>query len=557
MADESTDAARSWWRAHAVWLLLLAGFVGFLLVHPPISRMESHAGRLVLAAVAIGLLIAAWRLRRAGADLEWPWRTGAAGRHLLATRLLFAGWIGAAGYGVFNYYQFDRQVVGTVGDYADATYYYLNSKYFDELGYTELYRAMLIADDEGPRRFARIPRYRDLVGYEKELPRATAIAASAEVKARFSAARWDAFKGDLEFITSHQPTGGWRYFFIDHGYNPPPPWTLVGGSLSRATPVEHLKRITAVDMALVAALFVAIGLVLGWPTLLAALLFFTVTFSGRWPILGQSILRFDWLVALVSAVLALKKQRHGVAGGLLTYAALTRVFPAIFAFPYVVVMLRDVVRARARARAVPREHKRFIAGAAIVAVLLGGGALVQQGPESYRDAAVNLKMHGSPESFSSHRVGLGDVLLYRGEWTRADMNERGGIEGKRDALWELDPFLKACGVLALLFVGWLVWRSREPIHRLLWLGIYPLFVLTNPQVNYYNLRLLLVLWHMERWHERRHQLGLAWLFAIEIATQAIMVLGATRYTVTATTSIGLALYLAVLAVSLVREERRA
>lgn len=551
MADQPTHAPNSWLRTHALWLVLLAGFVGFLLVHPPITRMQSHAGRMVLATIAIGLLIAGWRLRRAGADLTWPWRAGATGPRQLATRLLFAGWISAAGYGVFNYYQFDRRVVATVGDYADATYYYLNSKYFDELGYTELYRAMLVADDEGPRRFADVPRYRDLIEYEQELPRATAIAASAEIKARFSPARWNAFKRDLEAITSHQAAGGWRYFFIDHGYNPPPSWTLVGGTLARATPVEDLKRITAVDMALVVALFLAIGLVMGWPTLLCTLLFFSVTFSGRWPILGQSILRFDWLVAVVGAVLALKKERHGLAGGLLTYAALTRVFPAIFALPYVVVMIRDAIRARG----LPGEHKRFVAGAAVVLVLLGGGALVQQGPEAYRDAAANLKMHGSPESFSSHRVGLGDALMYRGEWTRADMNERGGIEGKRDLLWQIDPYLKVCGALALLFVGWYAWRSREPVHRLLWLGIYPLFCLTNPQVNYYNLRMLLVLWHMERWHERRHQLGLGMLFAIEVATQAMMVLGATRYAVTATASIGLVVYLVIVAVELVREGR--
>jgi predicted hotdog family 3-hydroxylacyl-ACP dehydratase len=60
---------------------------------------------------------------------------------------------------------------------------------------------------------------------------------------------------------------------------------------------------------------------------------------------------------------------------------------------------------------------------------------------------------------------------------------------------------------------------------------------------------------MERWEQPRHQLGLALLFAIELATQAIMVWGATRYAVTATTSIGLGVYLAAMAAVLVRETR--
>ena len=98
-----------------------------------------------------------------------------------------------------------------------------------------------------------------------------------------------------------------------------------------------------------------------------------------------------------------------------------------------------------------------------------------------------------------------------------------------------------------------VWRSREPVHRLIWLGIYPLFVLTNPQINYYNLRLLLVLLHLERWTEYRHKLGLYMLFGIEVVTQAAQVAGAARYGVTAMTSLGLCAYLLTMAGFMIRD----
>ena len=58
-------------------------------------------------------------------------------------------------------------------------------------------------------------------------------------------------------------------------------------------------------------------------------------------------------------------------------------------------------------------------GAAAMSVFLIGTALVQFGPEAFQTSARNLLMHN--KSYSSHRVGLGDVMLFRGEKTRAEM----------------------------------------------------------------------------------------------------------------------------------------
>jgi hypothetical protein len=284
---------------------------------------------------------------------------------------------------------------------------------------------------------------------------------------------------------------------------------------------------------------------------LVALVFFLCTFSGRWPVLGSALLRFDWLVALVGAVVCLRRDRHGLAGGLLMYATLNRVFPGIFALPYVVRLVRDTWRRRGLAA----EHKRFIAGAVVVLVGIGGGAVAVYGVDAYRDAAINLKLHGSPESYSSHRVGLGDALLYRGERTRRELNDNGGIQGKREQLWDLHPYLRAVGFLAIAFVVVVSWRSRAPVYRLLWLGVFPLFCLTNPQINYYNLRLLLILFHAERWDRYPHKLGLYILFATEVATQGAIFLWADRYAVTAFTSIGMSIYLTVMAAYLIAELR--
>jgi hypothetical protein len=534
-----------------LWLAIVTIAVTLLVAQGGISRLGSHGWRAVLAAIAIVLLHAGWRLREANVDVSWPWKRAGQGDGPSITKLVFTLWLVTCLFGVFNYYQFRNRNILDIHEYSDLTYYYLNSKYFDELGYTELYRAMLVADDQSVARFQEIERYRDLTDYERLLPRETAIQASGEVISRFSPERWLAFRADLEFISRTRPAGGWPYFFIDHGYNPPPPWTLVGAVLTNSTPIEEVKWIAMADFVLVAVLFVAIALAFGPEVLLVALAFFLCTFSGRWPVLGSALLRFDWLVALVGAVVCLRRDRHGLAGGLLMYATLNRVFPGIFALPYVVRLVRDTWRRRGLAA----EHKRFIAGAVVVLVGIGGGAVAVYGVDAYRDAAINLKLHGSPESYSSHRVGLGDALLYRGERTRRELNDNGGIQGKREQLWDLHPYLRAVGFLAIAFVVVVSWRSRAPVYRLLWLGVFPLFCLTNPQINYYNLRLLLILFHAERWDRYPHKLGLYILFATEVATQGAIFLWADRYAVTAFTSIGMSIYLTVMAAYLIAELR--
>lgn len=536
--DSPLQRVLRWLWEHAGYLVVLGIFIYLCLQHAPISRMDSHFGRMILATLSIIGLHFAWELLRSGQKLRWPWRVSD-DSIAIRTKLLFLGLLLSTTYAIFNYYQFDKRVFAEVDDYADSTYYYLNSKYFSELGYTHLYEAMLVADDEGPKRFRRIKRYRDLVEYKKLYRRQVALDRADIIKARFSSEQWKAFKHDLNYITSNQIKGGWGYFFIDHGYNPPPTWTLIGGTLSKLCPVEHLKWITMVDFVLIVIMMLAIGRVFGIFPLLVALLFYCVTFSGRWPVLGQSILRFDWVAALVLSVCALKSERRALAGGLLAYAACSRVFPAIFFFPYVVIFLRDLWQTRS----IEAKHRRFIIGAGATTALLVSVSMATYGPGAFGEAATNLKLHGGPESYSSHRVGLGDALLYRGETTREEMGKHGGIHGKREQLWALDPWLKLAGLLTLIWLAVCVWHSRSSPHRLIWLSIFPLFCMTNPQINYYNLRLLPLLYHLENHNRYRDRLGLFLLFGIEVTAQHVMILGVERYAVTSITSIGLSVYL--------------
>jgi hypothetical protein len=322
--------------------------------------------------------------------------------------------------------------------------------------------------------------------------------------------------------------------------------------------VEQVDAILTVDVVLVVLMFIAVGWAFGTPTALLAMLFFLSTLSGRWPILGQSILRFDWQAALVIAICALKKNRHGVAGALLTYAALIRIFPGAFGIPYVIWWACDAWRARRAHKPLLRaEHKRFLVGAAATMVLVVGGAYATLGHQSFVDSIEKMKHHAGSDSFSSQRVGLGSALVYRFETSNREINAAGGLDRKGDEVGELGVYLKGLGLLSLVLMAYYIWRTRKPPWQLIWLGIYPIFIFTNPTFAYFNFRVVLVPLHLEHLPKNTdHVAAIVLLFLVEMLGHYLMTIELARYSVMGATSIALCVYLAWMIVLLGRELRQ-
>ncbi|GEM_PF-1207294 len=518
-----------------------------------IDRNGSHANRMLLALLAIVLFVAYAFARRGSTKttLFKLWGKNAttvfSGRWwLMIVISLTCVW------GAFNYYQYDRQLFRGFDSNQDAAYYYLNSKYFDELGYYELYPAMLLADQQTDNKLETVTSYRDLHDY-KMVRRSRISQVEEQVVGAFEPGRWSNFKHDVDHIVSSWGKREKRYFFSDHGFNPPPTWTVVGGTMSDVTAVEDLKRITMVDFYLVAAMFVLIGVTFGFDTLLFCLLLFLCTYSGRWPVLGQSLLRFDWVVALVCSVCMLKRGNWATAGAFMAYSSLNRIFPAIFFFPVGVLLIRDLVRNRELCRLgslLKSTYARFIVGAALMSALLIGGATAKYGVDSFVQSKENLIMHNSADSYSRYRTGWGDALIYRGERTRVEFIRAGAIAAKQELLNDLKPLTNACGLLTLLFIGVVAWRKKYPAHELIHLCIIPFFCLTTPQINYFNLRLLLIIWHMHDPRRARNIFGIIALLGIEAVVQHSHVFPNDRYATTSLNSIGLSFYFIVMLLAL-------
>ena len=454
--------------------------------------------------------------------------------------------IAACVLGVFNYYK--RADIREVNDFYDVAYYYTNSKYFNELGYDYLYPAYLMADEETVNALRNVREVRNLAT-DRRMDRDLYVTFELKqlIRARFTNERWESFKADYLYLSPKMSGNIWRDLFTDHGYNPPATWTVVGGTLANLVPIQYMKYLTMIDFGLVSLMFLAIYRAFGLETCLIALLWFTVSFSGRAPVLGQALLRFDWVSCLVMGVCMLALGRPMLAGALMGYAGLVRVFPLVFFWPY----LADAACTLSRERKLNRGQLRFLLGAVLVGVILLTGILARHGAGAIPASIESLKLHAA--SYTSHRVGLGAAVFFQFERTDRQIVDNGGIAGKKQAVAEAKPIFYFIFVAYLGLIAFHTWRVRPPLHRSVHWSMIPLFVATNAQVGYYTMRLLLVIWHASDIRKYRHKFGLTLLFLIEALAHYTYLRDWPRYTVNASTSVLFAGYFLFLSGILVYE----
>ena len=124
-------------------------------------------------------------------------------------------------------------------------HYYMGSKYFPELGYHNLYAAHMAADNEwiatrpdkmdGKLDYSMVTRSRSMKTYQ--LMARDDLAATFD-QSVFTDERWDEFGKDLRLMRPLYPKKKWRKVVQDLGYNPAPPWTLVGRTVTEVVTIE-------------------------------------------------------------------------------------------------------------------------------------------------------------------------------------------------------------------------------------------------------------------------------------------------------------------------------
>lgn len=176
----------------------------------------------------------------------------------------------------------------------DQYHYYMGAKYFPELGYDGLYRCAVIAQDElGQYRYTnedtgrpamldmakevRHPdkKIRNLGGDNLLKPVGDILEHPETCRDLFTPERWAAYKSDVAFFRTSSNKKYWEDMQNDHGFNPPPVWTVAGKLLADLHPATtgYLQFLASLDVVYLLGMFLALGWAFGWRVFAVAAVF--------------------------------------------------------------------------------------------------------------------------------------------------------------------------------------------------------------------------------------------------------------------------------------------
>lgn len=493
-------------------------------IDAPLSRgvTEDVKVWLALATALLALLFHVWhRFVKPRADKVSAWSH----RGLLGTLTLLC----VASF--CNYSRYETSYVWKERiDAYDLVHYYLNAKYFDELGYFELYPAVLLAHiEEGldPSRpmpmqiqFQNADDYyfvstQEFMGDSEE---------HARIRGLFGddPTRWMQFRHDFIYIQRDVigfTRDTWVQMLNDHGFNGAPSWLLLAHPLASAVPVEQIKLLGYIDAVWLIA---AVGLVwwaFGFTGAGFTFIFLLTTYSTRWPTITWAFGRYDYVSALIIAVCLLKKSRHWWAGGFAAIAASLRVFPAVWLWAPGFKGVYELVRYR-------RVNRRLLglaAAFALVHLALWGGVVAKWGTEPIETHFHNMFAHTTEDNLSSMREGFALATAYTPtEAAQGVSYVLGGDQpdhpsrmnqDRRERVKDHKPVRNVVAILLVLALGWAM--RRKPDHEGFALGFIPFFLLATASYYYYVVRATLIPTHADDLGKGRHAFGLIWLFLIE------------------------------------------
>ena len=466
-----------------------------------------------------------------------------------------------------NYSRWGPKVWVEKIDAYDLVHYYLNSKYFDEIGYYDLYPAAVLVDHSNGG-----PHFNEGIQYMAQDERGHgfksighALNQGRRVKERFTPERWDAFEHDVLWL--QRKSGAftdklWRQMLQDHGFNGTPAWTVVARPLANVVPVESIKVLCFIDVGLLIGATLLIGWAYGRSTAMWLWLFLVTTYSTRWPTFSWSYLRYDYIAALIAGMAFLKKGRPFTAGLLTGWAAAMRLFPLMWLYGPGMKGLFGLLSKR-----VDKKLVALALGTLVGVVALEGAAMVSMGPKQVSVHFENMLDHNTAEQLSSRRIGMAMAIPYDGPFGPKHVSKR-VKRSKNRAQKELGPrFIEparkkkvadqktlryALAGAVMLLLGWGLRKSED--DEAYALGFVPLFLLTTASYYYYVARATLIILHASNLKKTRNQVGLILLLLIEMfSNYAATIHGDYRVYLIGNLAWGLCIYTGVMALWFVAE----
>jgi hypothetical protein len=382
--------------------------------------------------------------------------------------------------------------LGTRGEIRvwNVFHYYLGAKYFKELGYDDLYPAALAADREGANTWRVVKRVRDLESYQVELRSDRADHYRPEEA--FSKERWQSFKQDVAALSSYREPKEWRNVFRDRGYNGTPVWTAMGRLIGSVVPITHRLSpvvLASLDLILLGTTFLLMARCLGWyRTAILSLLFVASPVnSGR---LIGGFLQYDWLCAGIASVCCYRIRREKIAGVLIAWAVMTRVFPILFVVATGLPALAAVLRQRRIPYRAHRRALRYLLSFVVTSCLLFGLSLANgRGLSGWLEFGRAITTHSDSHVTGDRRIGLEHLMAHGLGWGSSEWDLDADSERRSDHLEQQRFLFRASATLLLGLFLVVAWRSRSWQSQTL--AMVPAFALLVMS-RYYSSFLILI-----------------------------------------------------------------
>lgn len=313
-------------------------------------------------------------------------------------------------------------------------HFYMGAKYQRELGWFNLYKAAIFADQETIGVLRGMSSTRELTTFEP-VSVDVALQDAAKVRSRFSDAQWLSFKSDWVAMAKTWSIN-WHQVMSDHGNSNSPAWALLASPLAHWVPISAQGQALLgwLDMVLMLGLWLCIWQTFGHKAASVGLFIWAAP-PIVFDYLAGSFLRWDWLFAVGLAACFLHRRRYGWAGGFFGFAVATKLFPIFFG---VALGIRALIQAWPQKR-LAREYWRFGIAAAVTAgaaVVISAGLF---GVDAWKEYAQRIKV-AQVEKFYAIQYSFRSVYL---QWA-ATPAERWGEAIFPSDLAQRSPAVELC-----------------------------------------------------------------------------------------------------------------
>ncbi|MEZ4298863.1 MAG: hypothetical protein R3B70_28195 [Polyangiaceae bacterium] len=308
--------------------------------------------------------------------------------------------IGLAVFAVVTYFDGFRNGYVKAYHRHELYHYYVGAKFFPEMGYDGLYRCTVVAQDElgvythvdeDTGRSFRIDMKKEVSHPDRKvrnlgkdnvlLSAKTFLENPDECKRTFTPERWELFKKDIAFFRAVSGADYFNKMQADHGFNPPPVWTLAGKFFADFAPAStrFMQFLALLDMLYLGAMFYVLYWAFGWRVSAVAAIFWGCQSSAPMLWTCGAFLRQDWLFWLVFSVCLIRKKYPALGAAALVYSALLRIFPGLLVVGWLGVAGWQIYRHKR----LTKEQLRMLVGGTVAAAALIGASVYVCGKDAY------------------------------------------------------------------------------------------------------------------------------------------------------------------------------